>query len=426
MSNEDHQYALDEDGEWVNAKQTKYSSVSSFYCECPQRHKMKLVKPSGLAGKRPFCDYFAHVQSGWHKKQKTDGTSISCAPGGESWQHRKAKHQLREMVGKYYFPTFRCQDCCYERIMDTIGCSVLMERCSEDRLWRYDCLLMKDSLPVVAMEVFYKHQTGAVKTHSVRASGLEIAEFRADDVLRMPKETRTKLENLKMQRGRCQDCLLKASYCWLRDCFCGELYELIHQEDSLFDYYTSADKKRKERDRRLDLIQGVLQINDICQKFWCDHPKMKDIGLLCEHMLQNSPEDEDSCKGDDTCKQSAKEDDNSQQKRKRLNEQDLVEKSSVLEARTKAGEYVLTFGKHKNEQLNQVPIGYVRWILGVRQEGRKFHHEYSDQTTWVRTNVMACFIAAQQFMAWRCWACGIQDTRFKHSKLCTDCWRVLE
>ncbi len=62
MSHQDHQYAFDISGNWVNAQQTKFKQYQIFFCECPQKHKMKLVKPSGRCDKRPFCDYFAHVQ----------------------------------------------------------------------------------------------------------------------------------------------------------------------------------------------------------------------------------------------------------------------------------------------------------------------------------------------------------------------------
>ena len=72
----DHQYALDIRGEWVNAKVTKYRKHSVFFCDCPAKHKMKLVKPSGRLGKRLFCDYFAHVSKSAVTTYKKNTTSF--------------------------------------------------------------------------------------------------------------------------------------------------------------------------------------------------------------------------------------------------------------------------------------------------------------------------------------------------------------
>ena len=146
----DHQFAFNIQGEWVDAKQTMYMENQTFLCECPNKHKMKLVKPSGLCGKRPFCDYFAHVQTS-SKKQKNDESKPSCIPSSESLEHRTAKQRLREMVGSYFFSTFHCQKCSTERIVDTAGCSVSIEVVSDDKRWRYDCLLKKDSNAVAAL-----------------------------------------------------------------------------------------------------------------------------------------------------------------------------------------------------------------------------------------------------------------------------------
>ena len=248
----DHQYAYDIDGEWVNAKKTSYKKYQTFFCECPEKHKMKLVKPSGLSGKRPFCDYFAHVQTGY-KRQKID-EKVSCSPGGESIQHRLAKHKLRESVGLYYFPVFRCQSCLHENMIDSVGCSVSMEVVSRDKKWRYDCLLCKEGLPVAALEVVHMHLTSTFKAESVRGGGLEIAEFRVDEVLSMTDKGRNKLDNLKIRIGRCQDCVLKDSYIWARDCWVDELFELINQENAVTKNYALAEKKKLEIGYRLQYL----------------------------------------------------------------------------------------------------------------------------------------------------------------------------
>jgi hypothetical protein len=255
-----HQYAHDTQGRWVNAKQTIYEKYQVYYCDCPEKHKLKLVKPSGITGKRPFCDYFAH-QTIPDKRQRVNET---CSQG-ESLVHRLAKHKLRETVGSYFFPVFRCQCCRKETIVDSLGGSVDIEVSSSDKLWRYDCLLKIGHL-AVAMEVVHTHLTGSIKVESTRRNGIEIAEFKAENVMKMPSFGITKLENLKMKTGKCQGCLHKAAYCWLRDCFVDELNELIRQENEAFENYTYADQKRKEREIRRTLLQNALQINDPCQK----------------------------------------------------------------------------------------------------------------------------------------------------------------
>jgi len=115
-----------------------------------------------------------------------------------------------------------------------------------------------------------------------------------------------------------------------------------------------------------------------------------------------------------------------QAKRRKLNEQNLAEKPAVREAREKAGEYIMTFGIHKNKPIKELPIDYIRWILGVRQEGRNFLTlPPSKSKAWLLSDQIGCVYAARQFMTWTCWACGSQDTRYKNAKLCTSCWHTL-
>jgi hypothetical protein len=264
----DHQYALDVNGRWVNAKTTRYEKYQEFFCDCPEKHKMKLVKPSGQSGKRIFCDYFAHVNTGY-KKQKTDN-EVLCNSGGESIQHRLAKHRLRELVGIYYFPVFRCHGCLEEEILDSTGCSVSMEITSKDKKWRYDCLLSRESQPVAALEVVHMHLTSQFKAQSVRESGMEIAEFRVEDVLRMENVARMRLENLKVKIGKCQACVLRDSYVWLRDCYVDELFELITQEEEISENYSLIEKMK---------IQHRLWIESLLRKSeqWVYHCFIEEI-----------------------------------------------------------------------------------------------------------------------------------------------------
>ena len=115
-------------------------------------------------------------------------------------------------------------------------------------------------------------------------------------------------------------------------------------------------------------------------------------------------------------------DDDVQTKRRKRNEDELAEKPAALEARAKAGEYRLTFGAHKSKQVKDLPVDSMRWVLGVKQEGREFKALPAEKTSWIRNNQLELVAHAQQFMVWRCWACGAGDTRFKTARLCTSCW----
>lgn len=263
-----HQYAFDTSGNWVNAVKTEYKEHQVFSCECPQRHKMKLVKPSGLTGKRTFTDYFAHITPIIPHKKRKLASDHTCGSGGESHIHRMAKHKLRECVGKYFFATFHCQDCHCEDLQYTKGCSVSMEIVSDDKKWRYDCLLKQGDIPLVAMEVVYKHKTGMDKVRSVRESGLEIVEFSASEVMEIPDNDTghwspvTKLENIKVKIGKCQRCVSMLTFDKLNMTekiiyysIMAERSELISQEYTIHEGYN----------REFSLNQA-LRIEDVHEK----------------------------------------------------------------------------------------------------------------------------------------------------------------
>ena len=191
---------------------------------------MKLVKPSGTLGKRTFCDYFSHIG----KRPDLHSNKRKCTHGGESVIHRMAKQKLREMVGKYSFTLFQCVRCGDERYENGRGCSVTIEVRSDDGKWRYDCVLSRNGLPIVALEVVHTHKTGDEKISAVRSSGIEIVEFRAEDVMQMGDV----LENLNIRRGVCYCCLVELSLKWQRDCFVDELFELMDQEEMISSNYT--------------------------------------------------------------------------------------------------------------------------------------------------------------------------------------------
>ena len=256
----DHQYARDANGRWVNAKVTKYRKHSTYFCDCPSRHRMKLVKPSGTLGKRGFCDYFAHVVK--RSKHSTAASRIpSCAHGGESRLHRMAKQRLRESVGRYRLTAFHCTQCGKEEHVNTAGCNVDIEVRSSDGRWRYDCLLRRGTTPIAALEVVHTHRTSDQKAAAVRASGIEIFEFSADEVMEKlaggAKDVK-ELENLQMRIGKCQECLVQNALKWQRDCYVEELMELMRQEESIAFHYA-----------RMERLQRMLAVEPWLQKCKC-------------------------------------------------------------------------------------------------------------------------------------------------------------
>jgi hypothetical protein len=264
-----HQYALDAHGRWVDARKTEYEKYNTFFCDCPDRHPMKLVKPSGSLGKRRFCDYFSHKVKRLKSHDDHHADPLpTCASGGESELHRRAKHVLREMVGKYTFATFRCLKCWAEVDEDTEGCSVSIEVRSGDGRWRYDCLLTREDVPVAALEVVHTHLVGEEKATAVRASGLKIAEFRAQDVMDMAedkKEVVTHLRNLQIREGICHTCLLKRSIRWMTDCYNDERIELVRQGVAEFGHYMSVDRRRRRRER-LDTLGRISDELDVVKR----------------------------------------------------------------------------------------------------------------------------------------------------------------
>jgi hypothetical protein len=262
-----HQYAIDVQGNWVNATQTAYKPYQVFWCECPERHKLKLVKPSGLSGKRSFCDYFAHVSS----PDKQLVTEPICRAGGESLEHRMAKHKLREMAGSYFFATSHCQCCHSEVLVDSAGGSVKLEVVSADKLWRYDCLLKNKNMEV-ALEVVYKHLTGSVKVDSTRKSGMEIAEFRTCDVLEM--HGRTKLDNIKMRVEMCHNCSVLGVYT-------AEVNELLKLDESISNGYQKVPffkvtKKQKiQQLTKKQQYDNELKAWEESELYWQEFRKIK-------------------------------------------------------------------------------------------------------------------------------------------------------
>lgn len=264
-------YAFDERGNLVDARDTEYKRFREFTCDCPGKHRMRLGKPSGTPGKRPFADYFAHITP--NKKHKSIGQSeesgqdvnISCKQGGESLIHKSAKYALMKLVGTYTFVISRCRCCNGEVVQDTTGCTVSIEVVSNDKRHRYDCLLKKEDKAVVAMEVVHTHLSDANKINSVRANGLEIVEFRADDVIAMEScfsrgsSEKTKLENIKIRTEICHSCLLLEPYK-------EEVMSWNHLEKIIRDEYTRQHKQRKFIQQEIRRVRELEERRRISQK----------------------------------------------------------------------------------------------------------------------------------------------------------------
>ena len=226
-----HQYALDTLGRWVNASHTTSRRGAVFYCDCPEKHAMKLVKPSGKEGKRPFLDYFAHV----FKRQKTsNGGNHQCKSGGESREHREAKHKLREMVNVLKFATEVCPCCGKKEIFSGTGHKIRMELRSGDGRWRYDCVMFDaNDSAVFVLEIAHSHFTGREKIQSTRLDGLGIAEFTSEDV--MAWNTWGELRNIQMVLRKCIDCKAKD--------ICQAISKKINEE---IDYWSDLEETINE------------------------------------------------------------------------------------------------------------------------------------------------------------------------------------
>jgi len=187
-------YALNELGEWVCAATETKKKGAKFYCECPDKHRVKLRKPSGVLGKRPFEDHFAHLPD-------VNNFIPTCRGGGESDEHKLAKHLLRIHHGSYSFDMFRCKTCRYvEQWVGDTG-HVELELRSSDGRWRYDCVVM-DEVPVMALEVYHTHKTSDDK---VRGTKMPVAEFVAHEVIDCG--AKGQLRNLMVVMGTCERCL---------------------------------------------------------------------------------------------------------------------------------------------------------------------------------------------------------------------------
>jgi uncharacterized protein (DUF3820 family) len=98
------------------------------------------------------------------------------------------------------------------------------------------------------------------------------------------------------------------------------------------------------------------------------------------------------------------------------------EKASLVQLSRRAGEFIIPFGKHKGKPVKAVPRSYLCWLLGVRRVGRDFEDVPMDKHGWIISNHSDVVAQVKAYFTWRCWACASVDTRFKFSRLCSECW----
>jgi len=291
--------------------------------------------------------------------QQEDSVVLSCRKGGESEQHVRAKHKLVEWQGRYTFALKKCMVCKESVMEDCKNGRLNLEMQSNDKRWRYDVLLTRPDTTRLALEVYYTHITGDDKIESSAVQGVPIAEFDAQDIL-------------DLQPGGVLLNMRTASWICSQAC---------------------VDRKHQKEQEAAKLIEDKKQLE---AARIAKEEQLEAARIIRENTWR--------------------------EKRQKQNEEDLAEKPAILKVRAEAGEFMLTFGKHRNTRIKDLPIGYLQWILGVRQNGRHFNPMDQEKTVWIRTNHTDCYLEARRYMQWRCWSCGINDSTFKDGKLCRQCW----
>lgn len=171
--------------QWCDASTALRGRI--YVCECPERHTVFLRKGPVV---RP---HFAHF------------SDAKCKGGGESAEHKAAKHRMRTMKGKYVFVKEHCPRCGEQIIERCDDGRVEIEVRSDDGRWWYDCVYVSNSGRRVALEIFHSHATTCEKIAATRAAGMEIAEFHAEEVNCMGEEGGS-LRNLQAVERECERC----------------------------------------------------------------------------------------------------------------------------------------------------------------------------------------------------------------------------
>jgi hypothetical protein len=212
-----------------------------------------VLKPSGKEGRRAFSDYFAHVISG--SKRKNTMSSVRCSQG-ESLEHRKAKHWLREHINWLSFAIERCITCGMEKVLNFVECTVKLEINSSDKRWRYDCLVYdNEGTKFYVLEVAYTHFSSTEKIRSTRHSGLGIAEFLVEDIMAL-SPTNGRIKNLLCENICCETCNRRSIHDAILQHYEQEILTWLEFEDIVFDSLLEAFKCI-EFQRSLTLIESI-------------------------------------------------------------------------------------------------------------------------------------------------------------------------
>jgi hypothetical protein len=158
-----------------------------------------------------------------------------------------AKHRLRELQGLFTFEVQRCP-CCKEVAIEEncSGGTIQIEVRSVDGKWRYDCLLVRDDGSKLALEIVHMHYTTDAKVQATRLSGIEIAEFRASEVLDLSSDG-GRLNNLLVREIKCVECLVKKGMEWLRDLYVEEFWIMWNFERMIEEGHFTSEKRLLEK-----------------------------------------------------------------------------------------------------------------------------------------------------------------------------------
>ena len=184
------------------ASREKKSDRRQYVCDCPERHRVFLRRGDKLLREPHFAHFPVYGPEG---KQVIH----ECRGGGESEEHKSAKHKLVEMQGQYSFEMERCCECGRRVVEDCEDGRMGIETRSTDRKWWYDVSLTKADGRMIALEVYHTHETTAEKIRSSLADGVVVAEFRSEDILAL--EPGGTLKNLQVREGFCSDGCREAS-----------------------------------------------------------------------------------------------------------------------------------------------------------------------------------------------------------------------
>jgi hypothetical protein len=298
-AHEGHQYALTMDGEWVNALTEVRAEGVSYQCDCPQKHRMKLVKPLGHTDKRSFKSYFAHVAVGWQG---------ICSGGGEGKEHKQAKHLLREWMrspeNSLVFKETVCPHCSESRVVGFNSCDyqIILEQRSSDKAWRYDCLLVtrgtRQPTPRYALEIVSTHWSSEGKLDRTRGAGVGIAEFLAEDVIRTTttatagagKRSELVLHNKRPLHRKCAACKRKETEQGMLAALEKERAEWIAQALVQWQEYVRLDALREEEARSRALrwrrMQEVAELDlMLADGALTDRSKAMRLMRACCHLL---------------------------------------------------------------------------------------------------------------------------------------------